>query len=563
VRDFLLNESIKRLATEAASRFSSMVAMGEEIPFDVAADAGDDSAFYSYVPMTGRYVLEHAAELRSLPSFPAAREAAVEAGVAAPYLEARGEAVPADPAARAELMLTTFFASLWEGAAGFSLDRERLETALTTLDAESRDADEAEILIAPLVGVRMSMPRLQLPHNIRIVRADSIEAPVDAMRSEGMGRAAWEPQYLAVAEQHADGGADEALQQLRELISVMRMFKGGGIGLGPYAFAPTGEGCWRRIATGAPATRPGGYRLGEAEADELTDFAAALEARPDPDSALTWAVGRFEMGCERPTALEGLSDHLLAMRAVLEGHGPVGASLPLRAAALIENESMDRLQARERVEDVLELERAMMNGLPIERAVELATWMEEGTRKLLRQAALGELGSDLSTTADETLIVNGLEAGDAEITVSVQSEVPAEESEPKLDLEEDFAPELEEEPEFRVLARPEPVEEPEPSAELQLPVEELPEEEYVEQETRIMEPIPAEEEIRITATPWLEEVSDSPAGETIDWPADSDRDIQHRERIDTPRVRHLFPVPEDADWEVSHLEFEYSRNRAG
>jgi len=553
VRDFLLTESIKRLATEAAGRFSSMVAMGEEIPFDVAADSGDESAFYSYVPMTGRYVLEHAAELRSLPSFPAAREATVEAGVAASYLEARGEAVPAEPAARAELMLTTFFASLWEGSAGFSLDRERLEGALATLDAESRDADEADILLVPLVGLRMSMPRLQLPHSVRIVRADSIEAPVDAMRSEGMGRAAWEPQYLAVAEQDADGGAECSLLQLRELVSVMRMFKGGGIGLGPYAFAPTGEGCWRRIATGAPSTRPGGYRLSEAEAAELTDFAAALEARPDPDSALSWAVGRFEMGCERPTALEGLSDHLLAMRAVLEGHGPVGASLPLRAAALIEDESMDRLQARERVEDVLELERAMMNGLPIERAVELATWMEEGTRKLLRQAALGELGSDLSATADETLIVNGLEGGDAEITVSVPSEAPVEE---EAAPEPDFVPE----PDYEEIS----IEaiEPEPSAELQLPADELPEEdEYVEQETRIMEPVPAEEEIRITATPWLEEVSDPRAGETIDWPADSDRDIQHRERIDTPRVRHLFPVPEDADWEVSHLEFEYNRNR--
>jgi hypothetical protein len=551
VRDFLLNESIKRLATEAAGRFSSMVAMGEEIPFDVAADSGDESAFYSYVPMTGRYVLQHAEELRSLPSFPAAREATVEAGVAASYLESRGEAVPADPAARAELMLTTFFASLWEGSAGFSLDRERLGASLATLDAESRDADEADVLLVPLVGLRMSMPRLQLPHSVRIVRADSIEAPVDAMRSEGMGRAAWEPQYLAVAEQDADGGAESALMQLRELVSVMRMFKGGGIGLGPYAFAPTGEGCWRRIATGAPSTRPGGYRLSEAEAGELVEFASALEARPDPDNALSWAVGRFEMGCERPTALEGLSDHLLAMRAVLEGHGPVGASLPLRAAALIEDEQMDRLQARERVEDVLELERAMMNGLPIERAVEIATWMEEGTRKLLRQAALGELGSDLSTAADETLIVNGLEGGDAEITVSVPSEAPVED-EPTP--EPDFVPE----PEYEEIS----IEaiELEPSAELQLPVEELPEEdEYVEQETRIMEPVPAEDEIKISATPWLEEVSDPRAGETIDWPADSDRDIQHREKIDTPRVRHLFPVPEDADWEVSHLEFEYSR----
>jgi hypothetical protein len=547
VRDFLLNESIKRLATEAATRFSSLVAMGEEIPFDVAAESGDDSAFYSYVPMTGRYVRDHGDELRSLPSFAPAREAAVEAAVAAPYLEARGEAVPADPGERAELMLTTFFAELWEGAAGFTLDRDRLEAALSTLDAESRDADEADVLIVPIVGLRMSMPRLQLPRGVRIVRADSIEAPVDAMRSEGMGRAAWEPQYLAVAEQSPGEGAETALQQLRELISVMRMFKGGGIGFGPYAFAPTGEGCWRRIATGAPATRPGGYRLSEPEAEALTEFATALESRPDPDSALTWAVGRFEMGCERETALEGLSDHLLSLRAVLEGRGPVGASLALRAAALIEDDSMDRIEARERVEEVLELERAMMNGRPMQNAVELAAWTEEGVRRLLRQAALGELGNDLSTTADETLIVNGLEAGDAEITVSVGPE-------PSLDPEASVEVEPEAEP-FRVS-------EPEPSAELQLPVEELPEyeEEYVEQETRIMEPIPAEDEIKITATPWLEEVSESRPGDSLEWPAASDRDIQHRERVDTPRVRHLFPVP-DSDWEVEHLEFEYSRNR--
>jgi hypothetical protein len=551
VRDFLLNESIKRLATETASRLSSLVAMGEEIPFDVSADAAEESAFYSYVPMTGRYVVEHADELRSLPSFAPAREAAVEAGVAAPYLEARGEIVPADPGHRAEQMLITFFSELWEGSAGFALDRERLEAALKTLDAEARDADDADVLLVPIVGLRMSMPRLQLPRGVRIVRADSIEVPVEAMRSEGMGRAAWEPQYLAVAEQDPEDGAETALLQLRELVSVMRLFKGGGIGLGPYAFAPTGEGCWQRIPTGAPATRPGGYRLSESEAEELIEFGTALEARPDPDNALAWAVGRFEMGCERPTALEGLSDHLLAMRAVLEGHGPVGASLPLRAAALIADEEMDRIKAGEKVEEVLALERAMMNGRPIERAVELATWHEEGTRRLLREAALGELGNDLSTVADETLIVNGLAEGDAEITVSETFE-PELDSDPEPEFE-DVPFEIEEE-EIRIEAI-----EPEPSAELQPPIEELPEEEYVEQETRIMEPIPAEDEIKITATPWLEEVSSNDGGDSIEWPADSDRDIQHREKIDTPRVRHLFPVPEDADWEVSHLEFEYSR----
>jgi len=553
VRDFLLNESLKRLATEAATRFSGMVASGDQIPFDVSADSGEDSPFYSYVPLTGRYVEERSEELRGLPGFGPAREAVIEAGVAAAYLEARGEVVPADPGARAERMLVVFFAGLWEGSTGFSLDRERLEEALSSLDAEARDADDADVLIVPLVGLRMSSQRLQLPHGVRIVRADSVEAPIEAMRSEGMGRASWEPQYLAVAEQQPDEGADTALQQLRELVSVMRLFKAGGIGLGPYAFAPTGEDCWRRIATGAPVTRPGGYRLDEDEGQRLNDFAAALEARPDPDAALTWAVGRFEMGCERESALDGLSDQLLALRAVLEGHGPVGASLPLRAAALICDEEIDRIEAGERVERVLALERALMNGEVAERAIELAVWTEEGVRRLLREAALGELGGDLSATADETLVASGLAGGDAQITVSEEYEE-----------EDDVAEAPEPAAETRAVAPPEPA-----GFEVRVesfvppePPQASEEEPAMEQETRILEPIPAEDEIKITATPWLDEVSDPRPGDSLEWPADGDRDLQHRERIDTPRVRHLFPVP-DSDWEIRELQYSRRGRSAG
>jgi hypothetical protein len=489
-----------------------------------------------------------------LTSWNAAREAVVEAGVASTYLEGRGEMVPPEPGARAERMLEVFTVELFKDGAGFALDRGKLEALVATLDAETRSADDADVLIVPIVGLRMSMNRLQLPNGVRIVRADSVTAPIEAMRSEGMGRAAWEPQFLAVTEQRGDG-AEAALDQLRELISVMRMFKVGGIGLGPVAFAPTGEDTWRRIITGAPSTRPGGYRLSEEEGTELADFAAMLEQRPDPDSALTWAVGRFEMGCERESAMEGLSDHLLALRAVLEGHGPVGASLPLRASALITDESFDRIEARERVEEVLELERALMNGRMLDHAIELATWIEDGVRRLLRQAALGELGNDLSTTADETLITTGLEAGDAEIMVYAEEDFEVE------------APPVEEAPvdEFRVVESPNAEEEPndlaadlaeaesylggEPDAD---PEEDEP------METRILEPIPAPGEIKVTATHWLDEVDEEQPGHghSLEWPAAEERDLQHRERIDTPRVRHLFPVP-DSDWEVSHLEFEH------
>ena len=610
MRDHLLNETLRRLAAEAATRFSTLVASGDQIPFDVAEQEGPDSLFYRYEPLTSRFVFEREDELRSLPAFVPARDAVATSGIAGPYLEARGESIPASPGERAARMLVVFTASLWEGSTEFSLDRARLDNALDVLDAEVRGADEADVLIVPLVGLRMSLARLELPHGMQVVRADAIEAPPEAIASEGMERAAWEPQFLAVAEQE-DGpdSAGSALMQLRELVSVMRLFKTGGIGLGPYAFAPTGEGHWRRIATGAPATRPGGYTLSGEEAEELTELAATLESRPDPDGALGWAIARFEMGCARESSLEGLSDHLLALRSVLEGHGPVGASLPMRAAALICDESLGRIEAGERVEKVLELERSLMNGTPATGSHALATWAESGVRRILREAALGELGADLGTAAEESLIVSGLEAGDGTIVdTAAEWETPdaaiAEAPEPAAHETENEVLELEPETReaeieiSRMGSEGHEAEAETREAEWEVKDFEVPAWEkpgidegtvdqdretwvdgsadgdwdtpdtgeveisvahpYDEQDTRILEPIPEANEIRITATNWLDEVSVEES--TLDFPA-VEGDVEHRERIDTPRVRHLFPVPEDADWQVRELK--YNRRRAG
>jgi hypothetical protein len=593
VHDFLLDEALKRLAMEAATRFSAMVASGDQIPFDVAEQDGPDSLFYRYEPLTSRFVREREEELRSLPAFGPARDAVVEAGVAAPYLEARGEAVPAEPRERAADMLTVFVASLWDGCTEFALDRTRLDSALAVLDAEACDAGDADVLIAPLVGLRMPVSQLQLPHNVSLVRADAIEAPIEAMRSEGMERRAWEPQYLAVVEQgESPDSADAAMRQLRELVSVMRLFKRGGIGLGPYAFAPTGEGQWRRIATGAPATRPGGYTLNEEEAAELAGFAETLEARPDPDAALTWAVGRFEMGCARQSAMEGLSDSLLALRAVLEGQGPVGASLSMRAAALYCEESSSREAAGEKIERALGLERALMSGARTEGALELATWIEDCTRSILCQAARGELGTDLGAAAEETLIAAGLDAGDGTIVdTAAEWETPdtAWEESGQTSWESrdrgsesrtvDDAPRAPhtvwEEPPTEQTARPQAWKLPDTdweASEKEWGIPEIGEVEVtvarahdqeeahdMEPDTRIMEPVPGEDEIRITATNWLDEVS---VGEsTLEWPA-LEGGVERGQGIDTPRDRHLFPVPEDADWEVRELNYDHYRRRA-
>jgi hypothetical protein len=278
-------------------------------------------------------------------------------------------------------------------------------------------------------------------------------------------------------------------------------------------------------------------------------------------------VRRFELGCGRAGPLEGLSDHLLALRALLEGGGPVGASLPMRASALIAGESCDRIEARGKVEAALELERSLMAGASPQGAQELATWAEEGVRRLLRQAALGELGTDLNTAADETLIATGLDVGDADIAVSVGES-------PEMPEGSAAGPEAppgtpgrgaEDVPVYgEAPLSPDTDRNLTPSVEAERPAYYVDnsEEEDMDEDTRIMEPVPAEDEIRISAANvWLDEVSVEEG--TMEWTAAEGGGVGDRERVDTPRVRHLFQVPEDADWEVRELDYDHYNRRAG
>src|SRR5262249_4439168 len=210
------------------------------------------------------------------------------------------------------------------------------------------------------------------------------------------------------------------------------------------------------------------------------------------------------------SAMKGLSDQLLAMRAVLGGEGPVGASLPKRAAALIEDDPVARGVCHERIEAAIDLERSLMRGGPPAGTPELAAWIEEGVREILRQAALGAIvGTDLGAAADESLIAFGLAEGDAEITVSASNPRP---------LEADVLPDL---PDMRDRpgmpgreAEDTPgIDETQPSSDADLnltpsaeaaggPADqaEVPFEEddiSDDQDTRIMEPIPSDDEIRI------------------------------------------------------------------
>ena len=133
--------------------------------------------------------------------------------------------------------------------------------------------------------------------------------------------------------------------------------------------------------------------------------------RPGPAGTLTRAISRFEVGLERPTLLEAVSDYVLTLRCLLEGAGAADVGVPMRVAALCA-EPAERPAVKDRIARAVELERALVRGELLveedgERPLELVAELEEGARLLLRMLARGELGADLRAAADEALLADG------------------------------------------------------------------------------------------------------------------------------------------------------------
>ena len=420
------------MAEDAAGRLQALVAAGEEIPYDVR-EPGEAGALPQYVPLTHRFIREHVDALRGLDSFGAACAALEASGAASPYLERLGLRPPAEPARQAELACVAFLCRLWADSTDFSLGEGRLAAAVEELE-RGTDAGEDEIeVVVPLRGLQMPVRRLELA-TATIVQADTVDVPAEARRPEGAGVAGWEPAFLAVTRVSGiaageDGAPDagaRAVEAFRQLITALRLFKAGGVGLGAYAWARSGADRWRRIATGAARPRAGGYRLAEAELDDLIAFSLALAERSSPFGAppgrraglaavLRRAISRFEAGLERNAVLEALNDYLLAARFLLEGGGPAGLSLSMRIAALCA-EPAEREETKAIVDRALALERELWAGEPAggagPTAADTALAVEELVRAILKDAACGHLGSDLRATADEILLADGLAVGE-------------------------------------------------------------------------------------------------------------------------------------------------------
>jgi hypothetical protein len=547
VRDLVVREALERLAAEAAERLRQLIASGEELPFDIRGP-GEETPFCQYEPLTAGFVREHAAVLTDLDSFATACAAIDSAELAETYLEQLGDPVPQERERQAEAAAVAFLSRLWDGFADFPLDERRLDEAMRELEGSAEVPEGEAEVVAPLVGFHMPTTRLDLGI-ATVVRADTVEVPEDVRHPEGTRRAGWEPQFLA-AVRGAPGSEEEPAggpgPTLRGLVTILRLFKEGGMGLGPHAWARTRGDRWRRISTGAARPRPGGYRLGDTEVGQLASFAHAVVARsgvplagggPGPGGALARAISRFEAGLERPALLEAVSDYLLALRFVLEGGGAAEVGLGMRVAAL-RAEPGERMAVKETVVRAQGLERELMRGdVPSGEGspLELAAELENMLRGILRDAIGGEFGGDLRAAADEILLSDGIAAGEGAGAMrgatAEWDEIQPEEL--PTDVQEVVSPAAKEWAEEIVVR----------------------EEKHMPKET-------ADEEPTKPVVDWLSEVDSS---ETLDWPDRPealkllDQRPAEREKA-RKRVSHLFPRPETTEWSVAELR--YSREEA-
>ncbi|HEX5821668.1 MAG TPA: hypothetical protein VFY30_07865 [Solirubrobacterales bacterium] len=555
-----LEEALRRLAVEAADLFEELLSSGAEMPFDLEPTDDGPLPMYSYAPLTGQFIERHLAELRRLEAFIEVREIAGEESAIG------------------------FMIGLWEGKTEFDIAGDRLQGAvnavLATIRSDSDEATPAGEVIVPLVGFHMPKDEIELD-GVRIVRADLVEdAPldaVDATRSGGRGKAG----FLACLSSGVAAVAPAAVvaDDLRRALRTMRLFRPGAVGISSHGWAKR-TGGWERFGTGATRPRQGGYRLTGNEVGDLESFGRALNERGSRLPSLDWAASRFELGSERGSLIEALSDYLLALRGLLEGGGAARTTMSARVAALA-CEPHEREQGRVTVERALTIERKLMSGGRFRPAagaspLDVIAELEELLRRLLKGLATGELGGDLRAAADEVLLSEGLSATHLEtpgIGETAEWRLPDPQPDEALDLsaisdgnlgDEEITVHRAEVDE-RVRDSATRVDGPETNQMDDLSVRGVEEDRQpttriVVDDVELPEIMSAEGDHRAPTRPdeggradWFSAGDGEP-----EWPAFArPRRKDHAQREPSKdRVRYLFPVPDATDWSVGELRYE-------
>ena len=419
MRNRALHDALRNFALESAARLVRATEAGAEIEF--ALDEGNEGSatLYRYRPLTAEFIAARWLELRGLPGFePAARS--LGTGTRA-YLRRRGE-----PGADSEPALRIMLERLYEDSTSFAFPEERFDRVYVGVERALYAGTVHATIVAPLLGLRLEGARVDLGGELSIVDVALLApAPSPAWLDHEEERAAGSPAtaYL-VLERDLPSDAPlpvaEARLRFRAALMALRLLDRGGVELAPLGFSRVGEARWQPLRLDVTGRGRGPQRtLSGEDAEELRELVDGLEAAP-AHGPFAWAVDRFEMGLERESDVEALTDYLLALRGLLDrSRGAEPATVALRLAALCAGEE-DRRAVQRRIESAFALEPFVIAGglgaARGERYVEevgrhgpqvLVRELEDALRHLLAGVLREELDPDLAGLADETLLHAG------------------------------------------------------------------------------------------------------------------------------------------------------------
>jgi hypothetical protein len=469
MRNRRLHDALRAFALDSARALSADIEAGAEVAFELDERSTGRSVLYRYRPLIATFISERWPQLRTLESF---RPAADELGTgSAAYLRVQGLAADAD----AEPALLAMLERIWEDATSFAFPEDRFETVYDEVERALYEGVLQSAIAAPLPGLVMERDRVDLGDGMALIRGDLSGAPAEAVWPSGTseidrGRVA--PNVVALIDTELPADADlpvpEARWRLRRLVTALRLWRAGSVSLPSAGWARADDGPWRQVALQpAPPARGGAWALGADEEDGFKQF-AALVAEWEPTGPLAWALARFDMGCERSSDSEALSDYLLALRGLLDAVDEAGQpTLPRRLAALCA-EAPNRGVLMSRVEAALNLDLALIAGVPIDAWAApagiqsgrtLVGEMEEHLRALLRDVVCGYLKPELASMADEILLQGEpVEIHAHDMRAVPPSRVPV--AVPSVDAHADFAPHPSAAGDPRAVAAPHPLDPP-------------------------------------------------------------------------------------------------------
>jgi hypothetical protein len=411
MRSGQLHSALHAFALEAAQALAAASAQGDEVGFEVVQERARSNrpALYCYRPLTAEFIGRNWQEIWARPTAARALAALAEVPGLETYLEAHPQAAGDNGAGElAEAALRGFIVRVFDGCdTTFELVPERFEPAYRELHENAVEQRSELALLGLLRGVSTVSKETAIGEGILLAplkRLGKVPPDPDWIRDDRPS--------LVVAIDPGEGsdGLERGLAQMRELQTTMRLYA-GGISLAPLAWIHAESSEWRALPLPTGGRTDGKVALMPEQQDELRAFCALIARRRPTEGQAAWALARFELGCERENRLAGLTDHLLALRVLLEPEGPRSGRLAGRVAALCA-EGRERPEMASRITRAIALEQTMIAGKePPRDAAKLAAEVEDRLRALLRDVICGHLRGDLSELADTLIYTPEADAG--------------------------------------------------------------------------------------------------------------------------------------------------------